>query len=127
SGGVGLAAPQVFVGLRVFLALPRLPAEDEVSPAVETFINPTLEYPSDERETAWEGCLSFPELMVRVPRFTQVRVCYLDAAGEQKILDLQGFPARVVQHEADHLDGILTIDRAVSTRDIIKASEIDAI
>lgn len=127
SGGVGLAAPQVFVSQRVFLALPRLPAEDEESPPIETFINPMLEFLSNECEIAWEGCLSFPELLVRVPRFTQVRIRYLDAGGAQKVLDLEGFPARVVQHEADHLDGILTIDRAVCTRDIIKASEIDAV
>jgi peptide deformylase len=127
SGGVGLAAPQVFVSLRVFFALPGLPTDDQEPPALEAFINPTLSFPSDERESAWEGCLSFPELMVRVPRFTQVRVNYLDAAGEEKVLDLRGFPARVVQHEADHLDGILTLDRAASTHDIIKASEIDSI
>jgi peptide deformylase len=127
AGGVGLAAPQVFVSQRVFLALPRLPADENEMPAVEVFINPKLEFPSEEGESAWEGCLSFPELMVRVPRFTQVRVSYFDAAGAQRVLDLQGFPARVVQHETDHLDGILTIDRAASTRDIIKASEIGSV
>jgi peptide deformylase len=127
SGGVGLAAPQVFVSLRVFLALPSLPADGGQPPPAEVFINPRLEFPSDEHEAAWEGCLSFPELLVRVSRSTQVRLSYLDASGEQRILDLQGFPARVAQHEADHLDGVLTIDRAASTHDIIKASEIDAL
>jgi peptide deformylase len=54
-----------------------------------------------------------------------VRIEYLDASGELRTQDLDGFPARVVQHEFDHLEGILTIDRAESTRHIIKASEID--
>jgi peptide deformylase len=127
SGAVGLAAPQVFVGLRIFLALIRLPEEESEPRAIEAFINPTLSFPSADKESAWEGCLSFPELMVWVPRHRRLRVDFFDAMGESKTLDLAGFPARVVQHEYDHLDGILTIDRAASTRDIIKASEIDVV
>src|SRR5262249_17912856 len=94
---------------------------------IEVFVNPTLTFPSEAIESAWEGCLSFPELMVKVPRHDRVRVTYYDANGERKELELEGLPARVVQHEADHLDGILTIDRAASTRDIVKASEMDAV
>jgi peptide deformylase len=74
----------------------------------------------------WEGCLSFPELLVLVPRFRHVRIDYLNLNGEPEALELEDFAARVVQHEYDHLDGILTIDRAASTLHIIKASEIDA-
>jgi peptide deformylase len=125
AGGVGLAAPQVFVGQRVFLAK-ILPPEQEGQPAgVEVFINPQVTALSDEVQAAWEGCLSFQELLVLVPRYRAVRVDYLDTAGMPKALALEGFAARVVQHEFDHLDGILTIDRAESTLDIIKASEID--
>ncbi len=125
--GAGLAAPQVFVGLRVFLAgIHPPPAEGEM-PGIEVFINPTITPIGEETISAWEGCLSFPELLVLVPRPRAVRVEYLNAKGEEIVRDLKGFPARVVQHEFDHLDGILTIDRAASTRDIIKASEIDTV
>jgi peptide deformylase len=124
AGGAGLAAPQVFVAWRVFLACVQPPEEGEPF-AIEVFINPHISVISAVRHSDWEGCLSFLELQVRVPRHEQVRVEYLNAQGEKKTLDLAGFPARVVQHEYDHLDGILTIDRAASTRDIIKTSELE--
>ena len=127
SGGVGLAAPQVFAGQRVFLAKVVPPTQEGDRPGVAVFINPHLTPLSEEMIGAWEGCLSFPELLVFVPRHRAVRVDYIDAGGSPRALLLQGFAARVVQHEYDHLDGILTIDRAESTLDIIKASEIDAV
>jgi peptide deformylase len=129
AGGVGLAAPQVFVSRRVFLArvAPAPESEDTPPPPAEVFINPRIVSASPEVESAWEGCLSFPELLVLVPRPRRVRVEYLDADGRPQARDLEGFPARVVQHESDHLDGILTLDRAASPRDIVKASEIDAV
>jgi peptide deformylase len=123
--GAGLAAPQVFASLRVFLAAVAAPEEENATPAFDVFINPKITPLTDETVRAWEGCLSFPELLVLVPRYRAVRIEYLDAAGEARVRDLQGFPARVVQHEFDHLEGILTIDRAESPRHIIKASEID--
>jgi peptide deformylase len=128
AGGVGLAAPQVFVSSRVFLAQVAPPAEDENAPPppAEIFINPRLVAASAEAEAAWEGCLSFPELLVLVSRPRQVRVEYLDAAGTPRVLDVEGYAARVVQHEYDHIEGVLTIDRA-SPRDIVKASEIEAV
>jgi peptide deformylase len=123
--GAGLAAPQVFASLRMFLAAV-IPTENEGDrPNVETFINPKITPLTDETSRAWEGCLSFPELLVLVPRFRAVRIDYLNAQAEPCALELEGFPARVVQHEFDHLEGILTIDRAESTQHIIKASEID--
>jgi peptide deformylase len=124
SHGAGLAGPQVFLGRRVFLAR-ILPAGDSPEPPpAEVLINPTIVERSAEQEAAWEGCLSFPELLVFVSRSKRVRVAYRDFHGTEKVLELEGFPARVVQHEYDHLDGILTIDRAASTRDIVKHSEI---
>ncbi len=127
AGGVGLAAPQVFASRRVFLARVMPPAQEGEKPGVEVFINPRVTAMTEEIVAAWEGCLSFQELLVLVPRPRAVRVDYFDAAGQPKALALEGFPARVVQHEFDHLEGILTIDRAESTLDIIKASEIDAV
>lgn len=123
--GAGLAAPQVFASLRVFIAAILPPAVEDGPRGIEVFINPRVTPIGEDRGTAWEGCLSFPELLVHVPRFRSVRIEYLNAAAEPIALELEGFPARVVQHEFDHLEGILTIDRAASTRDIIKASEID--
>jgi peptide deformylase len=127
--GVGLAAPQVFVSRRVFLArlVPPDPDKPDEPPQVEVFINPRLSELSEQQESVWEGCLSFEELLVLVPRHRRVRVDYLDAQGLPRALLLEGFPARVVQHEYDHLDGVLTLDRAASTRDIIKASEREAV
>jgi peptide deformylase len=126
AGGAGLAAPQVFVSLRLFLAVIELPGEGD-EPAVEVFVNPRIVSASPEKESDWEGCLSFPELSVLVPRHRAVRVEYLDIEGVPQALDLEGFAARVVQHEYDHIEGILTLDRAASTHDIVKVSELDAV
>jgi len=123
--GVGLAAPQVFTSKRIFIA-DVLPAErGNERGRTEVFINPKLSELSAEKEPGWEGCLSFLELSVFVPRHKSLRVDYLDREGKPKALKLTGFPARVVQHEYDHLDGILTIDRATTTKNIIKSSEAD--
>jgi peptide deformylase len=127
AGGVGLAGPQVFAELRVFLArVGPPPAEGELAPA-EVFINPQLAPIGDEQVSRWEGCLSFPELLVLVPRAKRVRIEYVDETGQARQQELEDFPARVVQHENDHLDGVLTLDRAVSTRHIIKASEAESV
>jgi peptide deformylase len=129
SSGVGLAAPQVFVSRRIFLAriVPADPEKPDAPPSIDVFINPRIVAATQEVESAWEGCLSFPELLVLVPRRKGIRIEYLDPQGRSLTAELHGYPARVVQHEYDHLDGVLTIDRAASTRDIIKASEIKAV
>jgi peptide deformylase len=125
--GAGLAAPQVFASRRVFLAAIIPPEKEGEPPGIEVFINPRIVAASQETKASWEGCLSFPELLVLVERYCAVRIEYLDVHGQAQMLELVDFPARVVQHELDHLDGVLTLDRAASTRDIIKASEIDAV
>jgi peptide deformylase len=125
--GAGLAAPQVFVSRRVFLAAVLSPRNEDDPPEVEVFINPRISGASRETAESWEGCLSFPELLVKVERPVAVRIEYLNAVGDERALDLAGFPARVVQHELDHLEGILTLDRVQSSRQIIKRSEIDTL
>jgi peptide deformylase len=125
--GAGLAGPQVFQSKRVFLAAILPTTDPEEVPGIEALINPRIVAESEETAEAWEGCLSFPELLVKVARPLAVCVEFLTRQGEPRVLDLQGFRARVVQHEYDHLEGILTLDRAASTRDIIKGSEIEAV
>lgn len=107
--GAGLAAPQIGVGLRVVIFgvanNPRYPQAEEVPYTV--LINPVLEFLSDEMEEAWEGCLSVPGLRGVVPRQRRLRYRGFDAAGVAIDRIAEGFHARVVQHECDHLDGIL--------------------
>ena len=107
--GAGLAAPQVGVPLRVVIfgvtANPRYPDIDPVPDTV--LINPLLTPLSSEVEEGWEGCLSVPGMRGVVPRFTKLRYSGFDEKGNPFQRDVEGFHARVVQHEVDHLDGVL--------------------
>ena len=107
--GAGLAAPQIGVPLRVVIfgvqANPRYPGVDEVPDTV--LINPLLTPLSEEVEEGWEGCLSVPGMRGWVPRFRRLRYRGLDESGKPFQREVEGFHARVVQHEVDHLDGIL--------------------
>jgi peptide deformylase len=107
--GAGLAAPQIGVPLRVVIfgvkANPRYPGVDEVPDTV--LVNPLLTPLSDEVEEGWEGCLSVPGMRGWVPRFRRLRYKGFDEAGKPLQREVEGFHARVVQHEVDHLDGIL--------------------
>jgi peptide deformylase len=107
SGGVGLAAPQVHVSLRVVVY--HIPAGRNGGRAVppSVLINPWLEPLDDCMETAYEGCLSLPGLTGAVPRFARLRCRGLDRFGLPVELVVDGFHARVLQHECDHLDGVL--------------------
>ena len=107
--GVGLAGPQVHEGLRMFVAL--LDDEpDSKSPAV-VVINPEIIPNTPAIEEGWEGCLSIPDIRGRVPRAREIKVRALNRKGERIELTAHDFPARVIQHETDHLDGILFFDR----------------
>jgi peptide deformylase len=107
--GAGLAAPQIGVGQRVVIfAVERNPRYPDVEPVPYTeLVNPVLMPLSDELEDGWEGCLSVPGLRGVVPRFRRLRYRGLDPSGAVIERDVEGFHARVVQHECDHLDGIL--------------------
>jgi len=107
--GAGLAAPQIGVGLRVVIfGVERNPRYPDAEPVPYTeLINPVLTPLSDEMEDGWEGCLSVPGLRGVVPRYRRLRYRGLDPAGNAIVRDVDGFHARVVQHECDHLDGIL--------------------
>ena len=107
--GAGLAAPQIGVPLRVVIfGMERNPRYPD-APAVPytELVNPVLTPLADDEEEGWEGCLSVPGLRGAVPRFTRLRYEGFDPDGRPVARDVDGFHARVVQHECDHLDGIL--------------------
>jgi peptide deformylase len=107
--GVGLAAPQVHEGVRLFVAF--LGPEDGDADDPYVIVNPEIVPTGPELVEDWEGCLSIPEIKGRVPRAREVRVRALDRHGERIELRAHDFPARVIQHETDHLDGVLFFDR----------------
>lgn len=107
--GAGLAAPQIGIGLRVVVfgvdSNPRYPDAEAVPQTV--LINPEIKPLSEHREDGWEGCLSVPGLRGVVPRYTHIRYSGFDTEGNRIEREAQDFHARVVQHECDHLDGVL--------------------
>ena len=107
--GAGLAAPQIGVGLRVVIfgvhANPRYPNAEEVPDTV--LINPVLTPLDTEMEEGWEGCLSVPGMRGLVPRYKRLRYGGFDESGRAFEREVSDFHARVVQHEVDHLDGVL--------------------
>lgn len=117
--GAGLAAPQIGVGLQVVIfgvsANPRYPDAEDVPYTV--LINPQLTPLSDAMEAGWEGCLSVPGMRGLVPRHTDLRYRGFDLAGQPIDRSVSGFHARVVQHEVDHLHGILYPMRIRDLRD----------
>ena len=107
--GVGLAAPQVHESVRVFVA--RLGPDDDEDAEPMVLVNPEIVRVGAETVDGWEGCLSIPDIRGRVPRAREIVLRGLDRQGGRIECPLQDFPARVAQHEADHLDGILFFDR----------------
>src|SRR5712691_1320950 len=121
--GVGLAAPQVHEGLRLFVAMLDQGDDDKDAEAAEAaeakdepfaVINPEITIVGPEIVEDWEGCLSIPDVRGRVPRAKEIKVRAFDRFGERIELSAHGFPARVIQHETDHLDGVLFFDRMKS-------------
>ncbi len=113
--GVGLAAPQVHEPLRLFVASldsdDKADGEDEQDPEPVAIINPEITAVGSELVEDWEGCLSIPDIRGKVPRAHEIVVRAFNRKGERIELRAHGFSARVIQHETDHLDGILFFDR----------------
>jgi peptide deformylase len=107
--GVGLAAPQVHEPLRVFVAHIDPEGRGESDPIA--IINPEIEVIGTAMVEGYEGCLSIPDIRGMVPRAQQIRVRALDRNGKRIEINAKDFPARVIQHETDHLDGVLFLDR----------------
>jgi peptide deformylase len=123
--GIGLAAPQVHVARR--LVVLRVPSERQGSDetiATSVLVNPEIEFPDDDLLLGWEGCLSIPGLRGLVPRHARLRWRGLDLDGREVSGEAAGMHARVLQHEVDHLDGILYLDRMPDLRQLTFTEEM---
>jgi peptide deformylase len=124
--GVGLAGPQVHLGLRI--AVIEVPGSDERSIAavpLTVLINPRVTPLGEETADLWEGCLSIPELRGVVPRFRRLRLEALDRRGKPYTVEAEDFFARVIQHECDHLDGGVYLDRMRDMRTLCFLPEFE--
>lgn len=119
--GVGLTAPQVFESKRIFIMASkpnvRYPDAPEMEP--EAIINPVIKSMSHEKEKDWEGCLSIPGLRGLVSRAKSIEVEYTNRDGERVNKQFDDFIARIFQHEFDHLEGIVFLDRIETTKDLV--------
>jgi len=125
KGGMGIAAPQVGISQRFFImsshSNERYPYAPEMP--ITAIINPDIVWKSDEMEKDWEGCLSVPAMRGNVPRHTSIEVSYYTEDNQLIQTKLSGFLARIFQHELDHLDGKLFIDRVESTLELMSEEE----
>lgn len=125
ANGVGIAAPQVAVSDRLFIVAsrpnPRYPNAPEMEPT--PMINPKILARSTETIDGWEGCLSIPGIRGLVPRSQAIEVEYTNRNGKLQKQEFTDFVARIFQHEYDHLDGIVFLDRLKSTGDIVTEHE----
>ena len=121
SNGVGLAAPQIFESKRIIVVAskptPRYPYAPTMPATV--MINPEFSPLSDVTVKDYEGCLSIPSIRALVPRYHSIRVSYTDLTGQRLGVEFEGFIARVFQHEYDHLNGLVYLDRVDNNQDII--------
>ena len=125
ANGVGIAAPQVAQPDRLFIVASRPNLRYPTAPTMEptAMINPSILAHSDKTVKGWEGCLSIPGIRGEVPRFQAIEVEYTGRDGKLYKQELTDFVARIFQHELNHLDGIVFIDRVDSTQDLITERE----
>ncbi|MCP2731148.1 peptide deformylase [Limnofasciculus baicalensis] len=125
KNGVGIAAPQVSASYRLFIVAsrpnPRYPNAPEMEPTA--MINPRIIAHSDEIVKDWEGCLSVPGMRGLVPRYQKIEVEYSNRDGKLRSQELTDFVARIFQHEYDHLEGIMFLDRVECSQNLIKEQE----
>ena len=125
--GVGLAAPQVHVSKRIIMAHsednPRYPGSPDIP--LTMILNPVMIGHSSEEEERWEGCLSVPGLRGLVPRYRKVAVKGLSRTGKSMEIEAEGFMAVVIQHEMDHLEGILFPDRVLDLKYLVFQKEYE--
>ena len=123
--GVGLAAPQIGISKQIVIVAsrpsPRYPQAPLMEPTV--MINPRFVALSEEKEKGWEGCLSIPGIRALVPRYTAIEVTYTNIEGHAVQQQFDSFVARIFQHEYDHLEGKVYLDRVEDNQDIVAESE----
>jgi len=119
-GGVGIAAPQLGINRRMIVVDASLGRHPSRNHGLLCMANPVVVEFSEGRVLGREGCLSVPDWVGTVQRSKKVRVQFQDVAGVEQEIEASGFEARVIQHEIDHLDGILFIDRVVSTQELVR-------
>ncbi len=126
--GVGIAAPQVYQPLRLFIIASKPSLRYPNAPDMEpiAIINPIITSASDEKEKDWEGCMSIPGIRGLVPRHKSITISFTNRNGKQEEKTFDDFIARVFQHEYDHIDGIVFLDRADS-KDLIMEKEYQKI
>ncbi len=130
--GIGLAAPLVHESVRIFVAgIRRAPVpavlDEEGDMPLIAIINPELTLVGPSTVDGWEGCLSIPDIRGRVPRAEALRLTGYDREGQRMELAAIGFPARVLQHETDHLDGVLFFDRMTKFETLTFMDEYQAV
>jgi peptide deformylase len=125
ANGVGIAAPQVGCSLRLLVIASRPNLRYPYAPTMEptALVNPRLVAHSDDRVKGWEGCLSVPDVRGKVPRYQTVEVEYIDRSGQLQRQVWEDFVARIFQHEHDHLDGHVFLDRVESEVDLISEAD----
>ncbi|HLP88018.1 MAG TPA: peptide deformylase [Nostocaceae cyanobacterium] len=125
ANGVGIAAPQIALSERIFIVAsrpnPRYPNAPEMPPTA--MINPKIIAHSPEVVKGWEGCLSVPGVRGLVPRYQTIKIEYSDRFGQLQQQELTDFVARIFQHEYDHLEGLVFLDRVESQQDLITEEE----
>ncbi|WP_414549363.1 peptide deformylase [Anabaena sp. CCY 0017] len=125
ANGVGIAAPQVGASYRLFIVASRPNLRYPHAPMMEptAMINPRIIAHSSEMVKGWEGCLSVPGIRGLVPRFQTIEVAYTDRNGKLQKQKLTDFVARIFQHEYDHLDGVVFVDRVENSLDMMTEDE----
>lgn len=125
SNGVGLAAPQVYQSKRIIIVASHPNARYPNAPlmAPTAMINPEIISHSEETFKDWEGCLSIPGIRGLVPRWKKIIVNYLNRNGDQTTAEFEDFAAKIFQHEIDHLDGIMFLDKMENNKEIISDKE----
>ncbi len=125
ENGMGIAAPQVSVSKRIIILSPKPNSRYPYAPTMEptVIINPEMLWASSEMEKDWEGCLTVPGIRGIVPRHQAIRIRYQTRQGVMVETAYEGFLARVFQHEVDHLDGVVFLDRVESTKDLVTEKE----
>lgn len=125
SNGVGLAAPQIYEPNRIIIVASKPNARYPTAPHMKPIVmlNPRFQPCSDERRKDWEGCLSIPGIRALVPRYRHIEVRYDDLQGKPQLCRYDDFIARIFQHEYDHLEGLVFLDRVEDNRDIVSEKE----